>query len=150
MVEEIELAIVGSREFSEGLFTKNIDNIRKNLNLDGIIMIHSGGARGVDTFARNYGVDNHIPIIEHIPDWNKYGKSAGVFRNSIIVNSANYLLAFWDGESRGSLDSIKKAIFKPIPTKVFVPKNKVPETILKDLGLTITDMELVGLYCYSN
>lgn len=43
------------------------------------------------------------------PDWKKYGKAAGVIRNKEIVAAADHVLAFWDGKSRGTKNSIDHA-----------------------------------------
>jgi hypothetical protein len=44
-----------------------------------------------------------------LPDWGKYGKRAGLLRNSDIVAASEVILAFWDGSSTGTLDTITKA-----------------------------------------
>jgi len=46
------------------------------------------------------------------PEWNKYGKSAGYKRNSLIINEADKVVAFWKGESKGTKHSIDLAIKK--------------------------------------
>ena len=43
-------------------------------------------------------------------DWDRLGKGAGIIRNSQIIERCTSVLAFWDGVSRGTLDSITKAI----------------------------------------
>jgi hypothetical protein len=44
------------------------------------------------------------------PDWDKYGKKAGPLRNELIIQSADLVLAFWDGTSRGTKSSIDFAL----------------------------------------
>lgn len=101
----MKIAIVGSRNFNDYPLLVNI------LNLfclpDEII---SGGAKGADTLADNYAENNGIKFTVFKADWNKYGKSAGFIRNRLIVNAADMVIAFWDGESRGTKDTIDKAI----------------------------------------
>lgn len=58
---------------------------------------------------RRSGTRIAATIIEYLPDWDKYGKSAGFKRNTTIVEACDTLLAFWDGKSRGTQDSIAKA-----------------------------------------
>ena len=76
---------------------------------EGVVIIH-GGAKGADTLADRYSreVLGQQPII-FLPDWNKLGKKAGFARNSQMINVADLVVAFWDGESRGTKDSIDKA-----------------------------------------
>lgn len=72
-----------------------------------IISGHASGAdRMAETFARELGLE----VISIPADWNTYGKKAGVVRNSKIVTMCDKLVAFWDGVSKGTKDSIKKAM----------------------------------------
>jgi hypothetical protein len=52
------------------------------------------------------------------PDWNKYGKSAGFVRNKLIIENADIVFAFWDGESKGTLISIN--IAKELNKKLYI------------------------------
>lgn len=85
-------------------------------------MIHiiSGGARGVDTFGVEWGVDSNIaePVI-FLPDWERFGKRAGYIRNNDIVETSDIIIAFWDGKSKGTAHSIKLAIDKKKIVLVF-------------------------------
>ena len=63
----MNVGIVGSRSFSDYKLFKEI--IKKlNLNIDLII---SGGARGADSLAKQYALENNIPIKIFYPDWGK-------------------------------------------------------------------------------
>lgn len=58
----------------------------------------------------------------HRADWNAHGKSAGPKRNQKMAESgANLCIAFWDGESRGTLDMIQRATRFAISVRI-VPK----------------------------
>ena len=72
-------------------------------------MVVSGGAKGADSLGEEYANANNIPTKIFLPDWDKYGKSAGMLRNSDIINEAEIVVAFWDGESKGCKDAIAKA-----------------------------------------
>ncbi len=71
-----------------------------------------GGARGVDDLGRKWaGNGNRIPIKFFIPNWEFYGKSAGLMRNIKMAEYADALIALWDGESKGTkhmIDTAKK------------------------------------------
>jgi len=104
----MKLAIIGSRTI-------------ENLNLDEYIkekpaVVISGGAKGVDTIAWKWALENHIEIIVHRPDYNLHGKWAALRRNDIIVNEADKIIAFWNGKSTGTKYVIDKAkeLNKPI------------------------------------
>lgn len=98
----MKVGVVGSRDFTDyTLLCKTLSNYK-------ISLIVSGGARGADTLATKFAEENNIPVKEFIPDWT-IGKHAGFLRNTEIVNESDIIIAFWDGASKGTLDSIKKA-----------------------------------------
>ena len=80
--------------------------------------IVSGGAKGADTYAKEYAIMNNIPIIEFLPDYRKYGRKAPLMRNLQIVDNCDFLLAFWDGTSRGTKFTIDYAEKRGVPLKI--------------------------------
>lgn len=99
----MKLAIVGSRTFDDRkLLEQNVAPLKPT-------QIISGGAKGADALGKQYAEDNDIEYIEYPAEWKKYGRSAGMIRNSSIVDACDTLIAFWDGQSKGTKDSIKKA-----------------------------------------
>lgn len=88
-------------------------------------LIVSGGARGVDTIAEQYAKAHHIPTLIIKPDYGRYGRSAPIRRNDIIVDNADLVLAFWDGESRGTKYTVDYAKKTDKPVKVFIPKHLI-------------------------
>jgi len=106
----MNLAIIGSRDFNDySLLKRKVDEIihEKNFIVKKII---SGGARGADTLAERYARENSIPIEIIKPDWSKLGKKAGILRNTAIIEKSDIVIAFHDGQSPGTADSIKKSI----------------------------------------
>lgn len=59
-------------------------------------------ARGADSLAHNFAVQNNMEVHCFPADWNKYGKAAGMIRNKQMGNFADTLLVFWDGKSKGT------------------------------------------------
>lgn len=104
----MRLGIIGGRDFS------NYDAVRHQLNLIrsrySVSCIVSGGAKGADSLAERYANEYNIKTLIFKADWDKYGKTAGFIRNSDIVNNSDLIIAFWDGNSKGTLDSINKAL----------------------------------------
>ncbi len=80
--------------------------------------IVSGGARGADTLAKEYAVKNNIPLIEFPPEYDRYGRRAPLMRNIQIVDNCDFLLAFWNGSSRGTKFTIDYAVKRGISFKV--------------------------------
>ena len=107
-------AVVGSRHFfGYARIRKVLDEYRPFIT--GIV---SGGALGVDTLAIRYAKEHDIPKVEHLADWDKYGKSAGYRRNKLIVRDADFMVAFPASDSKGTIDSIKQAQKKGIEVRV--------------------------------
>ena len=100
-VIRMKVAVVGSR----GLSVSNLGDYLPKETTE----IISGGARGVDTSARDYANANGIKLTEFLPDYEKYpGKIAPLKRNILIIEVADLVLAFWDGKSRGTKFVIDK------------------------------------------
>ncbi len=74
---------------------------------EGTDEIVSGGAKGVDSLAREYALANGLKLTEFLPEYEKYGRGAPLRRNLEIVKYADTVLAFWDGISRGTAHVIK-------------------------------------------
>ncbi len=104
------LAIIGSRNCPP------ID-IESNLPFVPDIIV-SGGARGADTLAKEYAMKNNIPLVEYMPEYSKYGRKAPLLRNLQIVDNCDFLLAFWDGSSRGTKFTIDYAVKRRIPYRI--------------------------------
>jgi len=102
----MRVAIIGSRNIrgdEEYWYGKICEKIPPNCT-----EIVSGGAEGIDTLARRYAKEHGILFKEFPPDYGKYRKSAGLIRNTDIVEYSNIVLAFWDGESKGTADTVMK------------------------------------------
>ena len=89
-----KIAIIGSRGLT-------IENIGDYLPED-VTEIVSGGAKGVDTCAREYALSHGIKLTEFLPEYEKYAKSAPLKRNDKIINYSDMVLVFWDGKSKGT------------------------------------------------
>lgn len=83
-----------------------------------ITEVVSGGARGIDLLGEQWAIDNEIPVKRFIPEWERFGKPAGIFRNLQMANYAEALIAIWDGKSKGTLHMINSAKEKGL--KVYV------------------------------
>lgn len=106
----MRLAIIGSRECTSF-------DIASHITIKPDIIV-SGGATGVDTLAKEYAIKNNIPIIEFLPEYDKYGRKAPLMRNIQIVNNCDSLLAFWNGNSRGTKFTLNYAIKRGVSFKV--------------------------------
>jgi len=114
----MNVAVIGNRDFEDYLL------LEKVLNKFDIHLITSGGAKGADSLAEEYAKNKGIEINVIEAKWddfsepcvikyNQYGKKyntlAGFKRNQEIIKAVDVVIAFWDGKSPGTRDSIKKA-----------------------------------------
>lgn len=82
-------------------------------------VIVSGGAKGVDTYAREFALKHDIEFIEFKPDYKKYGRRAPLVRNKQIVDECDSLIAIWDGYSTGTKHAIRYANKMNKPVTIF-------------------------------
>ncbi len=98
----MKIAVVGSRNCfpSEAMLAKYLFEAEE---------IISGGAKGADTCAARYAEKHGIKVTEYAPEYARYGRGATHVRNKKIVDSADQVVAFWDGQSKGTQSVIKYA-----------------------------------------
>jgi glycerophosphoryl diester phosphodiesterase len=79
-----------------------------------------GGARGADDLGQKWaGNGNLIPVKLFPPEWNRYGKAAGMVRNKEMAEYADALIALWDGASKGTKNMIGLASKRGLKVYVF-------------------------------
>jgi hypothetical protein len=98
------VAFVGSRSWDD---ERSIGNRIADLNDDDIVI--TGGAPGADRVSEKLARERGLAVLVIRADWQKHGRRAGPIRNSRIVEHCHHVVAFWDGESPGTLDTIRKA-----------------------------------------
>lgn len=101
------IAIVGSRDYPK---LTQVDVVVRSIAIkypDATIV--SGAARGVDRRAAVRAKEAGLNVIEYEADWSQ-GRGAGFARNKHIIDRANFVIAFWDGRSRGTRHSIMTAL----------------------------------------
>lgn len=112
----MNIAIVGSRDFPDwGMVTDYVDRLPKSWT------IVSGAARGVDSVAAKAARLRGMAVKEFPAEWERLGRGAGEIRNTDIINAADLVVAFWDGKSTGTKDSIDKAKVQNKPLIIFGP-----------------------------
>lgn len=115
----MKVAIVGSRKFPA------MDAVRayvRRLPKDTVIVSGAGPERRRELPREKWGVDEHaedeaakcgLPTISYPAQWKRpdgtVDRGAGFKRNGYIAEQCDRLVTFWDGKSRGTLDTIHKA-----------------------------------------
>ena len=107
----MKVAVIGSRE----LTVKDLGQYLPPNTTE----IISGGAKGVDTCAREYANSHGIKLTEFLPEYEKYGRSAPLKRNITIIENADLVLAFWDGSSHGTKFVIDNCRSMGVEIKVY-------------------------------
>ena len=120
--------IAGSRHLPRDDFDRDaikvlIKSVLRPMTADpfgfGNITILSGMARGIDTFAITVAKEEGWNVEEYPAKWDEHGKAAGFIRNEEMARNADMLIAFWDGESRGTKHMINTALTLGLDVHVF-------------------------------
>lgn len=124
-----KIAIVGSREFdSYPTFEMVMDRLT---DLFGPFVVVSGGADGPDEWGETYARCRPHSFPEPLifeASWREngvYNPQAGKNRNTTIVVNADCVVAFWDGKSGGTKDTITKAKRRGKPVLTVYPDGRM-------------------------
>ena len=120
------ILVFGCRNW--GKFPGEVERLRTNMYIataadDDNTLVH-GGARGADTLAKDYAKELGWEIDPYPADWDGPAKKgAGFVRNQKMADRGGIDcgIAFWDGDSTGTLDMIKRATRAGIPVGI-VPR----------------------------
>lgn len=110
----MKIAVVGSRNLVVNDLGKYLPN--------NVTEIVSGGARGIDTCAREYAIAKGLKLTEFLPEYSRYGRGAPLKRNLQIINYADCVLAFWNGQSRGTKFVIEHCKAQGKPVRIYLKK----------------------------
>ena len=108
----MKVAVIGSRNLA-------VQDLGKYLPAE-VTEIVSGGAKGIDTCAREYANARTIKLTEFFPEYSRYGRAAPLKRNITIIEYADLVVAFWDGKSRGTKFVIDECEKRHINIHVFL------------------------------
>ena len=131
------LCVTGGREFTDSkLVWDKLDVANSHQLVDALV---NGGARGVDTFARNWALDRRIDIIDVPAIWDNYGKSAGPRRNRLmarlIAPHISMLVAFPGGVGTANMIAnarqLKIAVFEYSEDGDLVNVHNNPESTVR-------------------
>ena len=105
----MKVIIAGGRDFNDFAY---LEQVCLDFEISEVVC---GCAKGADTLGSLYGVKHNIPVREFPADWFKYGKKAGIMRNTTMGKYADFLIAFWDTKSKGTAHMIEymKQLKKP-------------------------------------
>lgn len=112
----MRVLVCGSRTATK----KHVDVIFRELDdLPADTTIVHGAAAGVDNMAAGIAKGLGLRVEAHPAQWDLYGRSAGPRRNREMLDSGvDLVIAFWNGSSPGTRDTIREAERRGIPVKV--------------------------------
>lgn len=111
--------IAGTRSFNDyELLRDSCNNLLSEKQRTHTVVVISGTARGADQMGERYARERGFQLRRFPADWELYGKSAGHIRNAKMADNADALIAFWDGESKGTKNMIDNARRKGLAVRV--------------------------------
>jgi len=113
----MRILICGGRDFDD---VGRIKQDMLKLLEHGDNTIISGMAKGADMMGVLVARELDVFVEEYPANWDLYGKSAGFKRNMQMLTEGkpDLVLAYWNGESKGTAHTIENALDKKIHTHV--------------------------------
>ena len=103
----MKVIIAGSRDFDDYEMLRKYCDFLLQSQTD--IEVVSGTAKGADQLGEKYATERGYKIKRFPADWDKHGKAAGYIRNEEMAKYADSLIAFWNGNSKGTEHMINLA-----------------------------------------
>lgn len=114
------IVVAGSRNYTNYTQAKDfIDRCIKNIKTENELIFISGGCKGADLLGERYAQENGFEVEKYPADWKRYGRGAGPKRNEEMAKACDFVICFWDGQSKGTKNMIAlaKKYSKPIKIK---------------------------------
>ncbi len=111
----MKIAVIGSRTFNDyQLLHDELETINATAEIS---LIVSGGAKGADSLAETYAEQYSLETLVFKPQYKgRNDRKAPLIRNKLIVEHCDRLIAFWDGQSNGTMFTVNyaKKLNKPV------------------------------------
>jgi hypothetical protein len=134
-MKELKVIVAGGRGFNDyARLSADLFNYAESVGEDVGISIVSGMARGADKLAHTFAIRESVKVYEFPADWDdldvpgavvktnsrgkQYNAVAGHLRNAAMAEFADRLIAYWDGESRGTKNMIETMEKMGLPVTV--------------------------------
>ena len=117
---DYRVIIAGSRSFNNYALLREhcLSVLQEKMKTHKVIIV-SGHARGADSLGERFANELGLPFELHPAKWRLLGKAAGMVRNAEMAKCSDALIAFWDGESRGTRHMINFARKRGLDISVF-------------------------------
>lgn len=118
-------AVVGSRKFPEEMYPRVFELLDRFYAKYNPKIFCSGGAKGIDCAAEGWSKTKDMSRLIYRPSLYDNKPGSPLKRNTNIVESSDFVLAFSFQNSRGTQDSVDKSVRMGKPTLVFNEELKV-------------------------
>ena len=106
------IAIIGTRRRDKGIDQKAVREKFFEVYKEGDMIVSGGCPKGGDRFAEVIAKKYGIPILIFYPNWEKFGKGAGLIRNGDIAFNSDVIIACVAEDRKGgtenTIESYKK------------------------------------------
>jgi hypothetical protein len=128
---DYRVIIAGSRSFNDYTLLREhcLSVLQEKMKTHRVIIV-SGHARGADSLGERFANELGLPFELHPAKWRLLGKAAGMVRNAEMAKCSDALIAFWDGESRGTRHMINFARKRGLDISVFNTSQTRSQTII--------------------
>lgn len=115
------VAVVGSRRYPE---PERVRSLIHSLPRESMVV--SGGALGIDVLAARLARERDLGVVELIPSAEQRGNwiKAALLRDQWFGLVADVVVAFWDGQSKGTRETISYALRRSGKCIVVLPGEK--------------------------
>ena len=149
---DYRVIIAGSRSFNNYALLREhcLSVLQEKMKTHRVIIV-SGHARGADSLGERFANELGFPFELHPAKWRLLGKAAGMVRNAEMAKCSDALIAFWDGESRGTRHMINFAKKRGLDISVFntsQTRSQTTDILFKenDGNLQIQDSQRSGAH----
>lgn len=107
----IRIVVAGSRGWDNYLvFQRTLSAILGTANRKEIQLVSGMARSGADRLVQRFNQEEMPnPLAEFPADWDTHDKRAGYIRNEAMAKYSTHLIAFWDGQSKGTKHMIDLA-----------------------------------------
>lgn len=142
MSKDIRIIIAGGRKFNDYDTFKDCMkkwNKHHRFKEDDKITVVCGCADGVDLLGKKYAEEVGWNVELMPANWNLLGKVAGILRNNEMAKFADggdekYLIAVWNGKSKGTKNMIDTAIQHNINIHIFSYDDNEENAVVEYIG----------------
>jgi hypothetical protein len=103
------VVVCGSRGFdNRALFASSLRLVRSLID-DNVLFVSGAASTGADNLIIHYCRAYKLPCLEMPAQWDKYKAAAGMIRNKEMLKIASRVVAFWDGQSKGTAHMVENS-----------------------------------------